>query len=71
MVVKRQLGLKLVAGTMLNKNHPLKQFCQTSVFALRLEVDFVFPLSKQQEQEEEQQPLPNISTVTDPILTKL
>ena len=41
----------------------------------RLEVDFVLPLSQQQqeqeEQEEQEEPPPNISTVTDPILTKL
>ena len=34
---------------------------------LRLEVDSVLPLS----QEEEQQPPPNISAVSGPILTKL
>ena len=37
-------------------------YCQTPV-------DFVLPLS--QEEQEEQQPLPNISAVTDPNLTKL
>ena len=34
-------------------------FCQTSDLGLRLEVDFVFPLSQEQE-EEEQQPHQNL-----------
>ena len=41
----------------------------TSINVLRLEVVFVSPLS--QEQEQQQEPPTNISTVTDPILTKL
>ena len=50
------------------------KYCQTLGLVLRLRVDFVLPLSQKQEQEQEQeeeQPPPNISTVTDPILTKL
>ena len=30
-------------------------FCQTSDLGLRLEVDFVFPLSQQEQQEQEQE----------------
>ena len=50
----------------------LQSQVQTSV--LGLGVDFVLPLSQQQEQEqqeEQKEPPPNISAVTDPILTKL
>ena len=41
----------------------------------RLQVEFVLPLSQEQQKEqqqekEEERPPPNISTVTDPILTK-
>ena len=34
--------------------------CQTSDLGLRLEVDFVFPLSQEEQEEEEQQPLTKI-----------
>ena len=34
--------------------------CQTSDLGLRLEVDFVFPLSQEEEQGEEQEPLTKI-----------
>ena len=47
------------------------KYCQTSVLVFRLEVDFVLPLSQGQEeheQEQQEQPPQNISTVTDPIL---
>ena len=37
----------------------MNYYCQTSDLGLRLEVDFVFPLS-QQEQQEEEQPLTKI-----------
>ena len=36
------------------------KFCQTSDLGLSLEVDFVFPLSQEEEQEEQQQPLTKI-----------
>ena len=35
-------------------------YCQTSDLGLRLEVDFVFPLSQQEEEQEEQEPLSKI-----------
>ena len=34
--------------------HPQNFFCQTSDLGLRLEVDFVFPLSQEQQQEQEE-----------------
>ena len=35
------------------------KYCQTSDLGLRLEVDFVFPLSQQEEQEEKQEEEPS------------
>ena len=38
----------------------LTNFCQTLGLVLRLRVDFVLPLSQEQQQQEEQQPLTKI-----------
>ena len=40
------------------------------VLALRQGVDFVLPLSQEDQEDQEEKPPPNISAVTDPILTK-
>ena len=40
------------------KNH--YHFCQTSDLGLRLEVDFVFPLSQEEQQQEQEEPLTKI-----------
>ena len=36
------------------------RYCQTSDLGLRLEVDFVFPLSQEEQQEQQEEPLTKI-----------
>ena len=38
----------------------LKEYCQTLGLVLRLRVDFVLPLSQEQQEEQEEQPLTKI-----------
>ena len=47
----------------MNRVMYLSVSCQTSDLGLRLEVDFVFPLSQEEEEQQEEQPLTKINRI--------